>query len=61
MNKLAVNELEYEVKKVKFTLEISKNCFTIKEIDAGLKKQVLFALSFHSKIIDLRDDLKWGH
>jgi hypothetical protein len=21
---------------------------------------VLFALSFHSKIIDLREDLKWG-
>jgi hypothetical protein len=61
LNKLAVNELEYEVKKVKFTLEISKNCFTIKEIDAGLKKQVLFALSFHSKIIELREDLKWGH
>jgi hypothetical protein len=29
LNKLAVNELEYEVKRVKFTLEISKNCFTI--------------------------------
>jgi hypothetical protein len=25
-----------------------------------LKKEVLFALSFHSKIIDLREDLKWG-
>ncbi len=60
LNKLAVNELEYEVKKVKFTLEISKNCFIIKEIDASLKKEVLFALSFHSKIIDLREDLKWG-
>ena len=22
---------------------------------------MLFALSFHSKIIDLREDLKWGH
>lgn len=52
--------MEYEVKKVKFTLEISKNCFIIKEIDASLKKEVLFALSFHSKIIDLREDLKWG-
>lgn len=42
-------------------MEISKNCFTILEIDTNLKKQVLFALSFHSKIIDLREDLKWGH
>ena len=25
-----------------------------------MKKEVLFALSFHSKIIDLREDLKWG-
>lgn len=60
LNKMAVNELEYETKNVKFTLEISKNCFIIKEIEDDLKKQVLFALSFHSKIIDLREDLKWG-
>jgi hypothetical protein len=61
LNKLAVNELEYEVKKVNFTMEISKNCFVIKEIEDDLKKQCLFALSFHSKIIDLREDLKWGY
>ena len=51
--------MEYEVKKVKFTIEISKNCFIIKEIEDSLKKQCLFALSFHAKIIDLREDLKW--
>lgn len=61
LNKLAVNELEYEVKKANFTIEISKNCFVIKEIEDDLKKQCLFALSFHSKIIDLREDLKWGY
>jgi hypothetical protein len=61
LNKYATNELEYDVKNVKFTLEISKNCFIISEIEDDLKKQVLFALSFHSKIIDLREDLKWGH
>lgn len=61
LNKLAVNELEYEVKKANFTIEISKNCFIIKEIEDDLKKQCLFALSFHSKIIDLREDLKWGY
>lgn len=60
LNKLAVNEVEYEIKKVKFTIEISKNCFMIKEIEDTLKKQCLFALSFHAKIIDLREDLKWG-
>ena len=46
--------MEYEVQNVKFTTEISKNCFMIKEIDDDLKKQCLFALSFHAKIIDLR-------
>lgn len=55
-----MGELEYEIKQVKFTIEISKNCFMIKEIDDDLKKQCLFALSFHAKIIDLREDLKWG-
>ena len=60
LNRLAVNELEYEVQKVNFTIEISKNCFMIKEIEDDLKKQCLFALSFHAKIIELREDLKWG-
>ena len=41
-------------------MEISKHCFVIHEIEDTLKKKVLFALSFHSKIIDLREDLKWG-
>ena len=61
MNRLANKELEYEVQDISFTQEIIKNCFVIKEIDDSLKKQCLFALSFHSKIIDLREDLKWGH
>lgn len=30
------------------------------EIDNDLKKDLLFALSFHSKIIELREDLKFG-
>jgi len=51
---MSVHQLEYETKKVEFTLEISKNCFVIKEIPDTLKKQVLFALSFHSQIINLR-------
>lgn len=42
-------------------MEISKNCFIIKEIEDELKSQCLFALSFHSRIIDLREDLKWGY
>lgn len=41
-------------------MDISKHCFVIQEIEDNLKKKVLFALSFHSKIIDLREDLKWG-
>lgn len=57
---MALNEQEYEIKKLEFTLDISKHCFVIQEIDDELKKKVLFALSFHSKIIDLREDLKWG-
>ena len=57
---MSLNEQEYEVRKLEFTLDISKHCFIIQEIDDELKKKVLFALSFHSKIIDLREDLKWG-
>ena len=30
------------------------------EIDDDLKKDLLFALSFHSVIIKLREDLKFG-
>jgi hypothetical protein len=57
---MALAEQEYEIKQLEFTMDISKHCFVIQEIDDDLKKKVLFALSFHSKIIDLREDLKWG-
>ena len=48
------------MKKLRFSTDISKHCFIIQEIDDDLKKELLFALSFHSKIIELREDLKWG-
>ena len=57
---MALAEQEYEIKQLEFTMDISKHCFVIQEIEDDLKKKVLFALSFHSKIIDLREDLKWG-
>jgi hypothetical protein len=57
---MALAEQEYEIKQLEFTMDISKHCFVIQEIKDDLKKKVLFALSFHSKIIDLREDLKWG-
>ena len=41
-------------------MDISKHCFVINEIDDKLKSEVLFALSFHSRLISLREDLKWG-
>ena len=41
-------------------MDISKHCFVIQEIDENLKSEVLFALSFHSRLINLREDLKWG-
>ena len=41
-------------------MDISKHCFKIMEIDDELKKDLLFALSFHSKIIELREDLRFG-
>lgn len=60
MKKLSKNELEYIPRKLQFSPDISKNCFVIQEIEDGLKKELLFALSFHSTIINLREDLKWG-
>ena len=57
---MALAEQEYEIRQLEFTMDISKHCFVIQEIEDDLKKKVLFALSFHSKIIDLREDLKWG-
>jgi hypothetical protein len=54
MKRLAKNELEYHIKKLKFSSDISKNCFVIQEIDDNLKKELLFALSFHSTIINLK-------
>lgn len=38
MKKAAKNEIEYTVKKLKFTGDISKHCFVIQEIDDSLKK-----------------------
>lgn len=60
MKRLSKNQLEYNVKKMQFCSDIPKNCFVIQEIDDSLKKELLFALSFHSTIINLREDLKWG-
>ena len=51
---MALAEQEYEIRQLEFTMDISKHCFVIQEIEDDLKKKVLFALSFHSKIIDLR-------
>lgn len=60
MSAMASNEFNYEIKKLEFTMDISKHCFVIQEIDEDLKSEVLFALSFHSRLINLREDLKWG-
>lgn len=57
---MITNEFNFEVKKVAFTMDISKHCFVIEEIEDNLKQEVLFALSFHSRLIELREDLKWG-
>lgn len=60
MKKQAVLKVQYDVKRLKFTGDISKHCFVIQQIDDSLKKELLFALSFHSTIINLREDLKEG-
>ena len=38
MKKLLNDQLEYDVKRLHFTTEISKHCFKIQEIDDDLKK-----------------------
>lgn len=60
MAMISNNQFDFEIKKLHFTMDISKHCFVIQEIDDELKSQVLFALSFHSRLINLRQDLKWG-
>jgi hypothetical protein len=60
MNAMAISAFNYETKRLAFTLDRTKHCFMIQEIDNELKSEVLFALSFHSRLISLREDLKWG-
>ena len=61
MARLLKQEIQYKTRKLVFTKnKAQKHCFVIQEIDDDLKKDVLFALSFHSVIINLREDLKWG-
>lgn len=61
MRRLLKQEIEYKTRRLVFTQNrAQKHCFVIQQIDDQLKKDVLFALSFHSVIINLREDLKWG-
>ena len=61
MSKQLRQSVEFTTRKLKFRQDqAQKHCFVIQEIEDDLKKDVLFALSFHSVIINLREDLKWG-
>ena len=37
MSELTNNEFNFEIKKLEFTLDVSKHCFVIQEIDDELK------------------------
>ena len=61
MKELYKKQIEYSIKPVVFRKSVAQeHCFTIEEIPDDLKEQLLFALSFHSVIIKLREDLKYG-
>jgi hypothetical protein len=55
MKYLYKKEIEYNVRPLAFKKSITQeHCFVIEEIEDDLKKDLLFALSFHSVIIRLR-------
>ena len=61
MRELYKKQIEYEIRPLVFRKNVAQeHCFTIMEIPDELKEQLLFALSFHSVIIRLREDLKYG-
>lgn len=61
MRALYKKNIEYNIKPLVFKKSVTnEHCFIIQEIDDDLKKELLFALSFHSVIIRLREDLQYG-
>jgi hypothetical protein len=61
MKYLYKKDIEYNIRPLIFKKSVTQeHCFIIMEIDDVLKKELLFALSFHSVIIRLREDLQWG-
>lgn len=61
MKQLYKHEIEYNIRPLIFKESVAQeHCFVINEIEDELKKDLLFALSFHSVIIRLKDDLKYG-
>lgn len=55
MKILYKKEIEYNVRPLAFKKSVTQeHCFVIMEIEDELKKELLFALSFHSVIIHLR-------
>lgn len=61
MKHLYKKNIEYNIRPLAFKKSVTQeHCFVIMEIEDDLKKELLFALSFHSVIIRLREDLQWG-
>ena len=61
MKALYKREIEYNIRPLAFKESVTQeHCFIIMEIDDDLKRELLFAMSFHSVIIRLREDLQWG-
>jgi hypothetical protein len=61
MRSLYKREIEYNIRPLAFKKSVTQeHCFVIMEIEDDLKKELLFAMSFHSVIIRLREDLQWG-
>lgn len=61
MKALYKREIEYNIRPLAFKKSVTQeHCFIIMEIDDDLKRELLFAMSFHSVIIRLREDLQWG-
>ena len=61
MKSLYAKEIEYNTRALAFKKSVTQeHCFVIMEIEDDLKRQLLFAISFHSVIIRLREDLQWG-
>jgi hypothetical protein len=61
MKYLYKKNIEYNIRPLAFKKSVTQeHCFVIMEIEDDLKKELLFALSFHSVIIRLREDLQGG-